>query len=262
VSVKTEDDEQSCQITGLCQLQNGTIVLTEMNNKAIKALDSGTYQVTSTYNLSNYPMDICCMEGSEALVVLYKSTIQYISIDTDDHIELTRKKVLTHDCICLAYCNRKIYVGSSTRLYIYDTKWVKIDEITNDLFGDDRIFSDQFSIAVSESDDSNTIYIAEENNGMFAIEITGQEVAMTWKFKDCQVFKASGLCLDTAGNVLLCDKGSERLIKMNREGMILGILLDSSSEIQTLNIPFHDKKNNNVIISISGKDFIKVFNFK
>ncbi|XP_045196349.2 uncharacterized protein LOC123551460 [Mercenaria mercenaria] len=262
VSVKTLDDDQSCQITGFCQLQNGTIVLTEMNNKSIKTIDSQNYQVTNTLRLQNYPMDICCMGEKEALVILYKSTIQYISIDTDDHISLTQQKVLEHDCICLAFCNGKTYVGSSKSLYIYDENWTELDKITNELFGDDRIFSDQFSIAVSDEDDITKIYIADENNGMYSIEIMGHEITTTWKFKDCNTFKASGMCINSSGNVLLSDRGSERLIKMNGEGMILGILLDSNSGIHSLNIPFQDKISNNLIISLSGKDIFKVFDFK
>lgn len=261
VSLKTEEDNQSCQITGFCQLENGTIVLTEMNNKAIKTLD-GLYQVKSTMHLLSYPMDVCCIGKCEVLVVLYKCTVQYANIDNDNKIVLTQKKELKHDCICLAWCNNKIFIGSSKSLYIYDKNWTKLDEITNELFGDERIFSDQFSIAVSEHDGVTTVYIADENTGMFSIEITGHELTTTWKFKDSNTFKASGLCFDSMGNVLLSDRGSERLIKMNAEGMILAILLDSTSGIQPLNMPFYDKKNEQLIIALSGQDDIKVFDFK
>lgn len=243
-------------------MENGTIVLTEMNNKAIKTLDWKTYEVTDTMQLDNYPVGICCISNNVALVILYKSTIQYVEVDKNNRINLTHKQLLKHDCLCLAFCNKKIYIGSSKCLYIYDEQWHVLDKFTNDLFENDRIFSDQFSIAVSTSDNVTTVFVADENTGMYAIELFGHDLTTTWKFKDCNTFKACGLCFDSGKNVLLSDRGSERLIKMNAEGMILAILLDSQSGIQPLNLPFFDRKNNNLIVSLSGKDIIKVFDFK
>ncbi|XP_053396707.1 uncharacterized protein LOC128556259 [Mercenaria mercenaria] len=266
VCIKTEDDSQPCQITGFCQLQNGKIVLTEMNNKTIKSLDYQNYQVINVMSLSNYPMDICSMEECKALVILHESPIQCrcICINVDDQIELKEQKILKHASICVAYCNEKIFIGNSRckGVYIYDKSWAHLDTISNDLFRHEEIFSNQFKIAVFEHNNETRIYISDEDNGMHSVRGSTEEITKKWTFKDHANFKATGMCNDSKGDLLLIDKDSQRLIKLNAEGMILSVLLDNWNGTESLNIPFQNMKNNNLIIALYGKDIIRVFHLK
>ncbi|XP_045199018.2 uncharacterized protein LOC123553349 [Mercenaria mercenaria] len=269
ISIKTENDEQPCQITGFCQLQNGTIVLTEMNNKAVKTLDcQNSDQVSSTLRLSNYPMDICSTGGSEALVLTSASTdkCQCVSIAVTDNIEKKRIQVLGHDGKCIAFSNEKTFIGTSKckSIYIYGKNWSHLDTISKSLSESESIIlSNQVSIAAFGHDEVTTMYIVDEQNGVYSIEDNNQGITKRWKFKDHENFKATGMCIDSKGDILLIDRGYQRLIKMNAEGIILAILLDYHDRdgSETLNVPFKDKENNNLIVSLSGTDIIRVFEF-
>lgn len=260
VPIRSENDEQTCQITGFCQLPDDSILVTEMNNKAVKRLDSSSYVVTESVQLSEYPTGICCISNNQALVIMYKSFVQYINFE--EEMKLKRRKEMKHDCVCIAYCNEKIFIGSSTALYIYDKMWSKIDEITADLFGELKVFSDKFSVVVTEMNGKFIVYVADEYHGMYCIEIAGHGVKQLWRFMDSGKFKASGVCIDNEGHIYVCDRGTDRLVKMTGEGMILSVMLDSRSGVQSINVPFYDRENNTLLLALSNIDTIRVFSFE
>ncbi|XP_053376034.1 transcription intermediary factor 1-beta-like [Mercenaria mercenaria] len=59
INIKMQNDRDTCYISDVCQLQDGTIILADCDNRKIKRLDMN-YNIKDHCDLGYYPKGICC----------------------------------------------------------------------------------------------------------------------------------------------------------------------------------------------------------
>ncbi|XP_053392219.1 E3 ubiquitin-protein ligase Midline-1-like [Mercenaria mercenaria] len=79
VNVKASSDTKECNIVGICQLSDGTIILADFANRKIKRLDD-QYRVRDHCDFEAVPRGICCTGINEVAVKLGNNKVQFVSV--------------------------------------------------------------------------------------------------------------------------------------------------------------------------------------
>ncbi|XP_060551270.1 uncharacterized protein LOC132712850 [Ruditapes philippinarum] len=88
ISVKGNRDENTCSILGICQLNDGTFLIADRDNKSLKRLNKD-FSIIGEHNLgTSRPISMCSVGKSEVAVKLENHTVLFVSID-DTFIEKT-----------------------------------------------------------------------------------------------------------------------------------------------------------------------------
>ena len=106
-SVKASDDKEVCDIHGMCQMPDGSIIVADHANKCLKQLDN-TYNVTSRCSLKEAPNDVCVIDAGQVAVATQGQEVQFVSVGN----KMTRTQSFYTDDLCesLAYSNDCLFV--------------------------------------------------------------------------------------------------------------------------------------------------------
>ncbi|XP_045186416.2 probable E3 ubiquitin-protein ligase MID2 [Mercenaria mercenaria] len=106
--VKEKSDSKACDISNICQLPDGTILIADNINSKLKRLDQ-SYKLLDSLQLSVPPHSICNVGSDEVAVSLFDAKkVQYISVKK----KLTSKRSFSTGNYCreLVYVDDKLYV--------------------------------------------------------------------------------------------------------------------------------------------------------
>ncbi|XP_053376449.1 uncharacterized protein LOC123534589 [Mercenaria mercenaria] len=125
VVVKEKTDSNVCDITGICQLPDGIILIVDCNNTKLKRLDD-TYKLVDSLRLTNNPDSICNAGPNEVAVSLFEAKeVQYISVKAE--LTVTKSFRKGNYCRGMVYADDKFYVccgstrdSSSWCIEVYD----------------------------------------------------------------------------------------------------------------------------------------------
>ncbi|XP_060596904.1 uncharacterized protein LOC132750858 [Ruditapes philippinarum] len=115
-NARLKDDKQSCNILGMCMLEDGCMIMTDYKNKCVKKMNN-SFQIISSLNVTDNPVGICQIDASLVAVTLINDkTVQFIS--QKEPMELQQSFKVGDRCRGIAYNNGMIYVccaGSKNR---------------------------------------------------------------------------------------------------------------------------------------------------
>ncbi|KAH3894341.1 hypothetical protein DPMN_018497 [Dreissena polymorpha] len=120
-NVKIPTESYSCNITGICVLPDGQVLVSDNHNDRVKLLNQ-QYQVVSHCGVT-YPQDICKITPGEVAVAFYKNAssihgVQLITV-TESHLAAGRKLELQHKCLGIAHHRGELFVCAGTVLFKY-----------------------------------------------------------------------------------------------------------------------------------------------
>ena len=92
-NVKTEEDNNICDITGIAITPSGQRLVVDYNNKKVK-LFSQDMRFLSSVSVSGYPWDITMVNDRQAVVTVEQSLVFLEVTDTQLRIKHTIKNVL------------------------------------------------------------------------------------------------------------------------------------------------------------------------
>ncbi|KAH3693457.1 hypothetical protein DPMN_080889 [Dreissena polymorpha] len=118
VRISSYSDE--CDITGICALPDGQVLVADLSNKRVKLL-SQQYQVVSHWDVNAHPQAICLITPSEVAVAGNTSTIGEVQFITVNQGKLVpgRKFQLQHECRGIGHHQGDLFVTSGKELYKY-----------------------------------------------------------------------------------------------------------------------------------------------
>ncbi|XP_060578064.1 uncharacterized protein LOC132735163 isoform X2 [Ruditapes philippinarum] len=103
ISIKTDDTDLDCDITGCCVMSDGSVILADHTNANLKKLNIN-FKVLSSCNLPGPPCDVCAISNTEVAVTLpTKKTVQFVTVDGE--LKLGKSLYVGYGCMCIEYCS-------------------------------------------------------------------------------------------------------------------------------------------------------------
>ncbi|XP_060595818.1 uncharacterized protein LOC132749909 [Ruditapes philippinarum] len=148
MNVKLQDDKSTCNIFGSCLLEDGTLLLTDYNNKRLKRVNIENMTVDGFCSFDKNPYCVCCTSKVEAVVTFYSSStfIQFVTVGAQ--LTPSRKINMNHKCLGISYKDDKLYIANNAQsLYIHDMSGNELQKISTDSTGS-SLFNDVREICI------------------------------------------------------------------------------------------------------------------
>lgn len=234
--VRTTGDHDSCTVTGICQLLDGKIAITDWQNNKVKLLDSFNYSVIAQLSMPPHPCDICPITESQLAVALYDMTDSGVFIRNEIHFlnaangDLILERIirLNHGCAGINYVAGKLFVSFRDAVYTYNLSGQKLSKIYEDKSGDAFVF--RFCL----NEDGSRIYVTNMQKHQFlTLDASGQQLST---LQDPYLVFPTGVCMADNGTVFECGFQSNNIIQIDREGT------RKITTVATLSNGIHDPK--------------------
>ncbi|KAH3718875.1 hypothetical protein DPMN_061700 [Dreissena polymorpha] len=115
-TVRITNDSKKCDITAICVLPDGQVLVADRDNKRVKLLNQ-QYQVVSHWDVNDGKWDICQITPSEVAVPM-NNEVQFITV-SQSQLAIGRKLELQHSCISVAHHRGDLFIASGTALFKY-----------------------------------------------------------------------------------------------------------------------------------------------
>ncbi|XP_060559946.1 uncharacterized protein LOC132719987 [Ruditapes philippinarum] len=221
ICVKTSKDNLTCWITGITLLTPDLLIITDINNNAVKMVDISSQSVSDQLQLDDGPWDITRLTSSELAVTLpNKQAIQFISISSNT---LQKKHTVKVDGYCrgISCYQGKLVLSflSPAKLQILNMKGAILTTIDgkNIFKHPDYVTCNRSSIYVSDCGINTVIRLNWQG------DVIGSYSSMS---------KPRGMSLSDDGTVFVCD-WERNVIKEISEDCSTGM-----NVLENLNSPY------------------------
>ncbi|XP_053389506.1 uncharacterized protein LOC128552483 [Mercenaria mercenaria] len=196
INVRTESDENDCEISGCVVFTSHKIVLADQINSKLKVVDRKSKVVVEEMSLDCRPGDITLLSQDQIAVTMPFSKVIYI-MSTAGKLSVIRKIPVTGECRGITYHQDRLYVvcDKPNCVRVLDIQ----GNIHNTIFLSDKVFDSPNYIAFNE--DSKLIYISDFSDSVASITLQG-DVCAVYKNKD--VRKPLGMLMLADGSLLVC----------------------------------------------------------
>ncbi|XP_060562103.1 uncharacterized protein LOC132721753 [Ruditapes philippinarum] len=252
-NVKVRSDENVCDITSACCMEDGTIILADHSNNKLKRLHSYNYTVTNYYDLPGGPHQVCLINNKQVAVTIPSlKEVNFISLERK--METANKINTDFRCFGLAYANNTLFISDEyTSVYMYTFYGSKLNQFSQNQSGH-KLFSDIRSIAVNKY--AARIYVADYNNGLIVLNNNGQVIT---SFNDEQLKGATCCYLTEESGVLVSGFGSYNVLEFSPDGELLEEVLKADSRKKRIESVFCIQQMPKICISRWMDDNIEVY---
>ena len=253
VNVKLEK-EVDCVVTGICFLENDSIVIADSKNKKLKMLNEN-YEIKNDITLAGNPSALCYVGNEEVAVGLRnEGKVQFVSCG--DTISIGFSFTTSQRCAGLYFDSKwdELYVScdswafSSSKVCVYTKSGVLIRSYENDEAGK-KLFNYPKNITMEPI--SDTIYIADERNGVIALDRNGK---LKWKFQDPKLKDLAGICMLPGNQLLVTGCSSKNLVQIGDNGTEVCELVGASEELTSPYTVICDRRKSKIIVGCASNE--------
>ncbi|XP_053407022.1 uncharacterized protein LOC128559436 [Mercenaria mercenaria] len=228
-NVKQNTDSSPFAITGICPLQDGSVLLADNSNKNLKRLDS-SYMIKESIPLDSHPIGICSVGKKEVAVCLYNiGKIQFVSVEND--LKLT--STISVDTICHGISDREtndeMYACCRTSINVYNRAGTLLRAYHKGINWE-QLFAGTRQVTVNAV--NSQIIVADQSKGLVALDFRGTN---EWLLSDKELIGAWGLCILPNGIILASGISSNNVLQVDKTGRKMGVLLGA---IEGFNQPY------------------------
>ncbi|XP_060591420.1 uncharacterized protein LOC132746321 [Ruditapes philippinarum] len=248
INVKLEKDGD-CIITGICFLENETIIIADSKNKKLKMLNEN-YEMKNNIALAGYPSSLCNVGPHEVAVALRnEGKVQFVSCD--DTLSLGFSFSTSQRCAGLYFDTKhdELYVScdswaqfSTSKVRVFTKTGILTRTFEKDETGK-MLFLYPKNITMEPITD--TVYIADERNGIIALHRNGK---LKWKYQSPEVRDLAGICMLPGNQVLVTGCSSKNLVQVGDDGKEVCELLGASEDLPIPYTVVCDKRNSKIIV--------------
>lgn len=261
VSSRTDNLDVS-DVTGSCVMEDGRVVLADMNNESLKLIRNN--QLVTQSKLSSEPWDVCAISAEQVIVSLpHEKKLQFLSIGPTIH---PLKKighvasVKSSQYYGVAYHNNHLYVtcpkDEPPCIKILDMQGTELQQITGtnedeSLFTDPRYISvgiDGKKIFVSDSGNNAVILLEQKKDGM---ENSVYEVP--------EGVTPGGISVQAEGDVYVSGYKSNSILRLSQEGEYQMDFIGSEGGLLQPQSICHSALNRQLIVTMQKTNLVKVF---
>ncbi|XP_053375719.1 uncharacterized protein LOC128547339 [Mercenaria mercenaria] len=251
INIKMQNDRTTCYIVDVCQLQDGTIMLADCNNKKIKRLDIN-YNIKDHCDLGNYPFGICCTGQNEVAVKVVNNKVQFISVGSS----LSKLRDISIEggvsCYGMAYFAGELWISTLIGVSIYSTFGSLRKTISQDISGGEIFESSPQNMAVS----GETIIVTENSDGAVCL---GKDCTVQRKLRYKRLVNVEGVCASSDGTVFLSGFDSNTIVMFDRNGECLGELVAKDADLKKPVALHYDSKRNCLIATCARSEKVIIF---
>lgn len=248
INVKLGKDGD-CIITGICFLENESIVIADSKNKKLKMLNEN-YEMKNNIALAGYPSSLCNVGPLEVAVALRnEGKVQFVYCDGT--LSLGFSFSTSQRCAGLYFDTKhdELYVScdswgrfSTSKVCVFTKRGVPTRTFEKDETGN-ILFLYPKNITMEPITD--TVYIADERNGVIALNRNGK---LKWKYQDPKVRDLAGICMLPGNQVLVTGCSSKNLVQVGDDGKKVRELLGASEKLPIPYTVVCDKRNSKIIV--------------
>ncbi|XP_045172409.2 uncharacterized protein LOC123534301 [Mercenaria mercenaria] len=234
INIKMQNDRTTCSIHDVCQLQDGTIILADGNNRKIKRLDMN-YNIKDHCDLGDSPTGICCTGQNEVAVKMYNNKIQFISVDSS----LSKLKDISIEgggYFGMAYCAGELWISNgNTGVNVYSLSGTLLKTISKGI--NEKIFKSHTQhIAVS----GETVIVTDNSDGAVCL---GRDYTVQRELRDGRLVNTKSVCVSSDGTVFMSGYCSHNIVMFDKNGKCLGELVAKHADLaHPLALRYDDKR--------------------
>ena len=226
VNIELSDDDYNPYIIVCTFLSNGHILLCDFNNIKLKLLDSDM-SIKKSLQLPEAPNNVAAIGENEAIITFnYRNTLDFQYIYTHPDLKLGKAITLPNKCYGLQVVNDEIYTTCHK------------DSGHDEILRLDRAGNIMSKIALTQSNSDCSYYLGLCLSGssprVYLTEFSNSKVTcfqldgkMVYQFTEKQLKTPLGIYVDSAGNSLVCCRGSHNVVVITADGKKHGELLTS-----------------------------------
>ncbi|XP_053392533.1 uncharacterized protein LOC123563859 isoform X1 [Mercenaria mercenaria] len=246
VNLKMQNDQHTCWIVDICQLDSGCFILADLFNKKVKLMEID-HNVTDHFSVQGQPTGICKISNNEVAVKLNTNNLELLSIGS--YISKLRSISITQGLYRgMTYTNGKFWVGTSSSVDAYDINGTFEKRVALNTVG---LTYTPKQMTVFQ----NSVFAADESNGIVCFKSNGTKQA---EFRDSRLKKTKGVCILCDGTVCTIDKISKKIVMFSENGKCLGELVPSVPSEKIPESLCYDDKNNCILIGYYNSDTVTV----
>ncbi|KAH3844424.1 uncharacterized protein LOC127872799 [Dreissena polymorpha] len=214
-------DEKDSEISGMCQLHDGTIVIVDSENCKVKQLDNyNNYAVVAHCSLPERPRDVCVISDTEIAVtvlsfneanMVHRDSIHFITLNEGVMVP-GRVMNLPHGCRDIAHQQDFLYLASMDTIYKYTLEGKLVKKIYHDKSGGEGSIE-----RMVMSGDGHRLYVCDKaTNQLHTLSIEGKCLA---SFSDPDLTLPTGVCVARmSGHVFVCGQWSHTIVQVSKDG--------------------------------------------
>ncbi|XP_045212848.2 uncharacterized protein LOC123563843 [Mercenaria mercenaria] len=249
VNVRMANDKSTCVISDVCQLPDGTILLTDFSNNKVKRLDLN-YSMKDHFGLDAIPTAICCIGKSQVAVKLYNGKILFISVGST----LSKTRCITivgGNLHGMALYAEELWISTGDGVNVYNTTGTLIKSIDKDQ-NDKVIFN---SVTQHMTASGNNIIVTDWSDGAICIN---KDATVMMELRDKRLKGSCGLCVSDDGTVFLCGYNSNNIVMFSSDGKCLGELIAADAGLKKPISLCYDSNKHCIITTCHMSDTIHV----
>ncbi|XP_045171301.2 uncharacterized protein LOC123533636 [Mercenaria mercenaria] len=240
IHVRMQNDVKRCYISDTCQLHDGTIILTDFDNKKVKWLDTN-YNVKCHCDLNNQPRDICCTTQNEVAVKMNNNKVQFLSVDSSLSV-LRDISIEDGGYWGMAYIAGDLWLSTGSGINVYSRSGTLLKSINNIVNGQ-RIFKDlPQHIAASREN----VIVTDGSDGAVCL---GRDGTVKSELRDGSLNYTQGVCVSSDGTVFLSGFRSHNIVIFSGDGKCQGELLTQEIGLTNPGSLYYDNKRNCLILT-------------
>ncbi|XP_053375841.1 uncharacterized protein LOC128547354 [Mercenaria mercenaria] len=250
INIKMQNDRRACYIIDVCQLQDGTIILADSDNRKIKRLDM-KYNIKDHCDLGDYSCGICCTGQNEVAVKMGRSKVQFISVGSS-FSKLREISVEGGLFFGMASYAGELWISSGGGINVYGTSGTLLKTIIRDI-NDREIFKSYTQhLAIS----GETVIVTDDSDGAVCL---GKDGTVQRELRDKMLVNSNGVCVSSDGTVFLSGYGSNNIVMFDKNGKCLGELVAQDTGLWSpLALQYGDKRNC-LIVTCYNSDKVIIF---
>jgi hypothetical protein len=252
INVKLQNDKSTCDIFGSCMTEDGSLLLTDINNKKLKQVNIETMTVDSACSFKNNPFCVCCTNKDEVVVTFftYAKFIQFVSVGT--RLAPSRKVNINHNCLGISYKDEKLFITDNDHsIYVHDMSGKELQKIMTDNSGN-GLFSCVQEIDLSDS--MRGIVVVDGKKGIIILNNTYRRIA---GYCGPELHNAVSACTDGCGSIFVCGYSSHNILQVGYDGKKIGDVVEKSHGIQNLSSLCFDFKRCR-LFATQNNDIVKI----
>ncbi|XP_053401100.1 E3 ubiquitin-protein ligase Midline-1-like [Mercenaria mercenaria] len=193
-NVRVDADRGTCNITDICCLPDGTILLADVDNEKVKRLDN-VYNVQDYIDFGSGPMGVCCIGENEVAVKLNKDEMQVLRVGKTMSVIRTMS-IEGGGYYGIAFCTNNIWVCAGSYVNVYSGTGILLKRLECDKCDSEIFEGETQNIFVSDND--NSVYIADYSERVLKFNQYGE---LKGTLSDTSLVGTSAVCISEEGTV-------------------------------------------------------------
>ncbi|KAH3787591.1 uncharacterized protein LOC127841993 [Dreissena polymorpha] len=252
-----QKDELTCNVTGITQLPDESIVLVDSMNCKVKLLDK-TFKIVSQIRLPDWPMDVCISTDDIAAVTVcdkrQRHEVHFISVKNND-LKTEKMFKLNHECSAIGSHDGYLYIGSFDTVF----KYKPCGQLAAIVFQnrvEDNYFPTVQRLKINRQ--LNTMFVTDyRNNKIRILDLKGEQPKRS--IRRPELAFPTGVSVTTKGHIFVCCCKNSVIMHVNDTDEDANIIATHADGVYRPEAIHFDEKTNSLIVGQSGDNLIVFF---